>query len=241
MNQKIDIRKVLPSIHVPTLVLHRTGDLVVPIDGGRYVAEQIPGAKFVELTGDDHAPFVGDADSVVDEIQEFFTGARTSVEHDRILATVMFTDIVRSTELATELGDHAWKDLIASHHDRVRRQLDAHRGREIDTAGDGFLASFDGPARGSGAAVAVVKALDELGITIRAGLHTGECEVIGEKLGGLAVHIGARVMSKAADGEVYVSSTVKDLVAGSGLEFEDQGEQSLKGIPGEWRLYSVVK
>lgn len=239
MNLQIDIRPVLSSIHTPTLVLHRTGDAVVQVDGARWMSEQIPGAKFVELEGDDHAPFVGDAEGLVGEIEEFLTGVRHAPEVDRILATVMFTDIVGSTERASEMGDHKWKQLLEDHHARIRKQLDVYRGREVDTAGDGFLAAFDGPGRAIKCAQAAQAAVRELGVDIRAGLHTGECEVFGDKLSGVAVHIGSRVMGQADGPEVMVSSTVKDLVAGSGIEFEERGEHVLKGVPGEWRLFAV--
>jgi len=239
MNTEIDIRHVLPSIHVPTLVLHRTGDAVVPVEGARWMAEQIPDAKYVELEGGDHAPFVGDSEGLVGEIEEFLTGVRHAPEVDRILATVMFTDIVGSTERASAMGDHYWKQLLEDHHARIRKQLEVYRGREVDTAGDGFLAAFDGPGRAIKCAQAAQQAVRELGVDIRAGLHTGECEVFGDKLSGVAVHIGSRVMSKADGPEVMVSSTVKDLVAGSGIEFEDRGEHELKGVPGSWHLFSV--
>lgn len=240
MNTDIDIRHVLPAIRVPTLVLHRTGDLDANVDEGRYIARRISGAKFVELPGTDHLPYVGDADSIVEEVQEFLTGVRHSPEPDRVLTTVLFTDIVGATERAAELGDRRWRDLLESHHAIVRRELERHRGQEIDMIGDGVLASFDGPARAIRCACAIRGAVHDLGIEIRAGPHTGECERIGAKLGGIAVHIGARVASHAGDGEILVSSTVKDLVAGSGLQFEDRGTHALKGISGEWRLFAVA-
>jgi class 3 adenylate cyclase len=239
MNTQIDIRAVLPVIGVPTLVIHRTGDMDIDVDGARWLAGQIPGARFVELPGSDHLPFVGDQDAILDEVEEFLTGSRGAAERDRVLATVMFTDIVASTERAHEVGDRAWRELLERHHALVRRELERFRGREIDTAGDGFLAAFDGPARAVRCACAIRDAVRGVGLELRAGLHTGECEVLGDKLAGVAVHIGARVAAKAAAGEVLVSSTVRDLVAGSGLEFEDRGTQELKGIPGEWRLFAV--
>lgn len=239
MNFEIDARSVLPAIRVPTLVLHRTGDQVVKVEQGRYMAERIPGAKYVELPGDDHVPSVGDSDAVLDEIEEFLTGVRRGPEPNRVLATVLFTDIARSTERVAELGDRRWRELIARHHELVRQQLERYHGREIDTAGDGFLAAFDGPARAIRCAGAIGDAVRLLGVQIRAGLHTGECEVIGNKLSGIAVHIGARVAALAAPDEVLVSSTVKDLVAGSGLRFQDRGIHSLRGVPGEWRLFAV--
>jgi len=240
MNAEIDVRAVLPTIRVPTLVLHRSDDAAVPIGMGRYLGERISGAKFVELPGVDHIVFLGNTDVLVDEIEEFLTGMRRGVEVDRVLATVMFTDIVDSTRRASDLGDRRWRDLLNDHHALVREEIARHRGREIDTAGDGFLASFDGPARGIRAACAITAAVRRrLGLEVRAGIHTGECEVIGPKLSGVAVHIGARVAALAGPGEVLVSQTVKDLVAGSDLRFEARGSHALKGVPGEWHLYAV--
>ena len=238
MNAEIDVRHVLPTIRVPTLVLHRTGDSI-SVDQGRYIAEQIPGAKYVELPGTDHLPAAGDFNALVDEIEEFLTGVRPVPESDRVLATVLFTDIVGSTERAATLGDRAWRALLDTHHGIVRRELERHRGREVGTAGDGFLATFDGPARAIRCAAAIRDGVRSLGIQIRAGLHTGECELMGDDVGGIAVHIGARVMATATPSEVLVSSTVKDLVAGSGLRFVDRGVHGLKGVPGEWRLFAV--
>ncbi len=203
------------------------------------MAEHIPGAKLAVLQGIDHDPWGCDSDTIVDEIEEFLTGARHSAESDRVLATVLFTDIAGATEHAARLGDRRWHDVLDSHHALIRRELAHFRGREIDTAGDGFLATFDGPARAVRCACAISDGVRALGLDIRAGLHTGECEVMGDKLGGIAVHTGARVAAQARPGEVLVSSTVKDLVAGSGLAFQDRGMQSLKGIPGEWRLFAV--
>jgi len=240
MNAEIDVRAVLPTIRVPTLVLHRSDDAAVPIGMGRYLGERISGAKFVELPGVDHIVFLGNTDVLVDEIEEFLTGMRRGVEVDRVLATVMFTDIVDSTRRASDLGDRRWRDLLNDHHALVREEIARHRGREIDTAGDGFLASFDGPALGIRAACAITAAVRRrLGLEVRAGIHTGECEVIGPKLSGVAVHIGARVAALAGPGEVLVSQTVKDLVAGSDLRFEARGSHALKGVPGEWHLYAV--
>jgi class 3 adenylate cyclase len=239
MNMEIDARHVLPAIRVPTLVLHRIGDRAVRVEQGRCIAERIPGAKYVELVGDDHAPAAGDSEALLGEIEEFLTGERHVFEQDRVLATVLFTDIVGSTERAAALGDRRWRELVTQHHALVRHELARHRGREIDTAGDGFLAAFDGPARAIRCASAIGDAVRPLGIRIRAGLHTGECEVIADKLGGIAVHIGARIAGLAAPGEVLVSSTVRDLVAGSGLRFQDRGAQLLRGIPGEWRLFAL--
>jgi len=240
MNAEIDIREVLPSIRVPTLILHRTGDLDMDVGGARYIASRIAGAKYIELPGDDHLPFVGDQEAILDEIEEFLTGARQHAELDRVLATVLFTDMVGSTERSAALGDKRWRDLLEAHNRVMREELDRFRGREIDTAGDGFFATFDGPARAVRCACAMRNELARLGIDIRAGLHTGECELVADKVRGIAVHIGSRVASLARPGEVLVSSTVKDLVAGSGLEFEDRGVQTLRGVPGEWRLFAVI-
>ena len=239
MNSQIDVREVLPTIRVPTLILHRSGDRDVNVEEGRWIARQIPGARYVELPGDEHLIWAGDVDAVADEVEEFLTGSRPAHEPDRVLATVLFTDIVGSTERAADLGDRRWHELVDEHHSRVRRELDRFRGREIDTAGDGFFASFDGPARGIRAACAIRESVEALGIEIRAGLHTGECELMQDKIGGIAVNTGARIASMAGAGEVLVSSTVRDLVAGSGISFDDRGEHELKGV-GAWRLYSVV-
>jgi len=240
MNGQIDVRPALRTIEVPTLVVHRSGDRALPVEGARYIAERIRDVRLVELPGDDHLPFVGDQDAILDEIEEFLTGARRGAESDRVLATVLFTDIVGSTERAVELGDRDWRDLLDSHHVLVRRELERWRGTELATAGDGFLATFDGPARAVRCACGVRDAVRGLGLEIRAGLHTGECEVRGDTIAGIAVHIGARVAALAAAGEVLVSSTVKDLVAGSGIAFDERGEHDLKGVPGRWQLYSVA-
>jgi pimeloyl-ACP methyl ester carboxylesterase len=241
MNADIDVRSVLPAIRVPTLVIHNAAELTVPVAAGRYLAERIPGAKYVELPGVDHLPFVGNADAILDEIEEFLTGARHGPDLDRVLATVLFTDIVDATGRASELGDRRWRDLLGAHHERVRDELARFRGREIDTAGDGFLATFDGPARAVRAACAISESVRRLGLEIRAGLHTGECEMMGAKVGGVAVHIGARIAALASAGEVLVSSTVKDLVAGSGIKFTDRGAHTLKGVPNEWHLFAVER
>ena len=235
-----DARGVLSVIRAPTLVIHRQGDLMNRVACARYMAERIHGARVVELPGNDHFPWVGDTEAVLGEVEEFLTGVRQEPEFDRVLATVMFTDIVRATETAATLGDARWRALLQSHHALVRDQLARFRGREIDTAGDGFLASFDGPARAVRCASAVSREVRRLGLEVRAGLHTGECEVMGEKLGGIAVHTGARVASLASAGEVLVSGTVKDLVAGSGIKFVERGTYTLKGVPGEWPLYAVA-
>ena len=240
MNREIDVRNVLPAVRVPTLIVHRIGDLNIRIQHARYMAEKIPGARLVELPGDDHMAWFGDSDALLGEVEEFLTGVRHEPEPDRVLATVLFTDIFNATERAAELGDRQWRDLLARHHSSIRRELERFRGREIDTAGDGFFATFDGPARAIRCAEAIQNAISQLGLKIRIGLHTGECEVIGDKVTGIAVHIGARVMSFAKPGEVFVSSTVKDLVAGSGIDFIDRGSYELKGVPGIWRFFAVA-
>ena len=239
MNTEIDTRAILPTIRVPTIVIHRTDDRDVTVEEGRWIADQIPGARFLELEGDAHSLWAGDLDSMLAEIEEFLTGSRPDPEPDRVLSTVLFTDIVDSTRRAAELGDRRWRELVDEHHQRVRRELERFRGREIDTAGDGFFASFDGPARAVRAAWAIRESVRAMGVEIRAGLHTGECELMQGKIGGIAVNVGARVAAEASPGELLVSSTVKDLVAGSGIEFADRGEHELKGV-GAWRLYSVV-
>ena len=239
MDTEIDVRDILPTVRVPTLMIHRTGDRLTPVSGARYTAARIPGARFVELPGDDHLFFVGDQDAILAEVEEFLTGVRPSPEPHRVLATVLFTDIVGSTERAVELGDHRWQELLESYYALVRRELARFRGREINTAGDGFFATFDGPARAIRCACAISHAVENLGISIRAGLHTGECEVVGGAVAGIAVHIGARVAAAAGAGEVLVSSTVKDLVAGSGIRFAERGVQVLKGVPGQWRLFAA--
>ena len=242
MISQIDVSGILPSIRVPTLVIHRTEDRAIPVKRGRFLAEHIPGARYIELPGADHVFFVGDnAGEIADAIQEFLTGSRGPVPVDRVLATVLFTDIVGSTEKAAALGDHRWRDLLENHHLTIRRNLARFRGHEVKTTGDGILATFDGPARGVRCACAIADEIRPLGIDIRAGLHTGECEMMDHDVGGIAVHIGARVASLAGAGEVFVSSTVKDLVAGSGLRFGDRGNQNLKGVPGEWHIYAVER
>ena len=235
-----DVRHILHVVRVPTLVLHSEGDLPVPIALGRYIAEHIPGARFVALPGIDHAPVGANAEPLLDEVEEFVTGVRRGPEPDRVLATVMLADIVGSTERAAALGDRAWRDRLQAYYALVREALARFRGRELDTAGDGFLAAFDGPARAVRCACAVVRDVRRLDLEVRVGLHTGECEILGEKLSGIAVHTGARVAALAGSGEVLVSETVKDLVAGSGIAFEDRGMQILKGVPGKWHLYAVA-
>ena len=239
MNAAVDIRHVLPAIAVPTLVIHRSEDMIVTVEAGRDLAARIEGAKYVELPGEDHLWFHGDGDAILGEVEEFLTGTRGAEIVDRILATVMFTDIVDSTRKAAALGDRRWRDLLGRHDTLMRRELERHRGRAVKTLGDGFLATFDGPARAIRCACSARDALRGLGVEVRAGLHTGECELIGDDLGGIAVNIGARVGSVAGPGEVLVSRTVTDLVAGSGIEFTDRGVHSLKGVPGEWQLYAV--
>jgi class 3 adenylate cyclase len=237
---QIDIRAVLGTIGVPTLVLHRRDDRIVNVAMGRYLADHIPGASLVELDGADHLFWVGNADAILDEIEEFLTGVRRGPEPDRVLATVLFTDLVGSTEHAVELGDTQWRYLLESHQAQVRRQLERFHGREIKTTGDGFLATFDGPARAIRCAQVIVEQSRVLGLETRAGLHTGECELMNDDVGGIAVHIAARVATLVDAGDVLVSSTVKDLVAGSGLAFADRGEHTLKGVPDKWRVFAVA-
>jgi class 3 adenylate cyclase len=240
MNWEIDVRAVVGSIAVPTLVLHKTEDNRVPVQAGRWIAEHIPGAVLRELPGTEHVPeFSGEWGLMADEIEEFLTGTRTGPVPDRVLATVMFTDIVDSTKHASERGDADWAALLAQHDDIARRQVERFRGRWVKHTGDGILATFDGPARGVLCAKAIGESVRPLGIEIRAGLHTGECEIRGDDVGGIAVHTAARVSANAGPGEVLVSRTLTDLVAGSGLDFEDRGEHELKGVPGVWQLYAV--
>ena len=236
----IDVRHVVPTIRVPTLILHSVDDGVCHVENARFLAANIPGARYVELPGGDHVMWCEHTDVALAEIREFLTGVREAPEPDRILATVLFTDLVRSTERAAELGDRRWRELLESHHAVVRRELARFSGREIDTAGDGFLVAFDGPARAIRCARAVVDAVSAMGLAVRAGVHTGECEVVGDKLAGMAVHVGARVAASAEPGEVLVSSTVRDLIAGSGVELADRGLFTLKGVQGERRLFAVV-
>jgi pimeloyl-ACP methyl ester carboxylesterase len=236
--QDMDIRDVVPAIRVPTLVIHREGDRIIPVGHGRYLGEHIPGARYVELPGADHLWWV-DGDDILDEIESFVIGAPAHREPDRVLATVLFTDIVDSTRRAADLGDRRWRDLLETHDRLVRERLARFRGDEVKSLGDGFLASFDGPGRAIAAACSIRDGLGELGLEVRSGLHTGECERLDGDLGGLAVNIGARVGALARPGEVLVSSTVKDLVAGSGVAFEERGEHELRGVPGRWRLFAV--
>ena len=237
---ELDVRPVARALHVPTLVVHRTGDRLIPPQSGRTLAREIPGARYVELPGDAHPPWAATAAALVAEIQQFLTGSPAPVDVDRVLATVLFTDIVGSTERAAALGDRAWRELLDRHHAVVRREIARHRGQALNDSGDGFLATFDGPARAIRCATALRAAVRDLGLDVRVGVHTGECERTGESIAGIAVNTGARVMAEAGPGEVLVSSTVKDLVAGSGLEFRDRGTRVLKGVPGEWRLFAVA-
>ena len=235
----VDIRGLLGAIQAPVLVLHRTGDRLAGVDASRYMAERIPGARLVELPGDDHLPFFGDQDSVVALVQEFLTGALPAADPDRVLATVLFTDLVDSTGLAAGMGDRRWHRVLVEHQELVRRQLGRFGGREVKTTGDGFLATFDGPARAIRAADAIGAGVRDQGLEVRAGLHTGEVELLGDDIGGIAVHTAARVLAKAGAGEILCSRTVKDLVAGSGFAFADRGTRSLKGVPDSWQLYAV--
>jgi class 3 adenylate cyclase len=236
---EIDVRDVVPTVQVPTLVLHRRFDHLVNVRHGRWLADHLPNAKLVELAGGDHLPWGEGAEELIDEVQEFLTGTRYTPEPDRILATVLFTDIVDSTDTAAQLGDQRWREVLESHRQGVREALGRHGGREVKSLGDGFLLSFDGPARGIRCARAILDSSQQLGIQVRAGLHTGECEVMGDDLGGIAVHIAARVSALASPSEVLVSRTVKDLVAGSGIEFADRGVHQLKGVPDTWDLHAA--
>jgi len=244
MNKEIDIRQVLPTVRVPALVMHGSEDQIVPVEAGAYTAQRLSSARFIELPGVGHMALSAGGTQIQAEIERFLTavwqtGGWEDVEPERMLATVLFTDIVESTAKAIELGDRRWRDLLERHHTLVRRELLRYRGREINTAGDGFLAAFDGPARAIRCACAIVEGVRDLGLSVRAGLHTGECEVTGGNIAGIAVHTGARVAALAGADEVLVSSTVRDLVAGSGIQFSDRGAHALKGIPEEWRLFAV--
>jgi class 3 adenylate cyclase len=235
----IDVRDVVPGVAVPALVLHRRHDPLVNVGNGRWLAEHLPDARLVELAGEDHNPWYQDADIILGEIQEFLTGARDAPEPERTLATVLFTDVVDSTRTASELGDQRWRELLERHHRMVREELGRFGGREVKSIGDGFMATFDGPARAIRCARAIVESSDAAGLRVRAGVHTGECEVMGEDIGGIAVHIAARVSALAEPSEVLVSRTVKDLVAGSGIDFTDRGTHTLKGVPDTWQLYAA--
>lgn len=240
MNFQTDVRSALPLVSAPTLIIQRSGDHLIRPGHGRYLAEHIPRATYLELPGEDHLFFLGDNESVLGEIEEFLTGARTDTEPERALATVLFTDIVESTKRAAALGDRQWRDMLERHDQLVRRQLERHRGRLVQTTGDGVLATFDGPARAIRYAGSLRDALRSLDLEIRAGIHTGEVELRGNDLAGIAVHIAARVQALARPSEVLVSRTVVDLAAGSGIEFEDRGEQELKGVPGTWKLFAAT-
>jgi pimeloyl-ACP methyl ester carboxylesterase len=241
MNHEIDVRDILPAIRVPTLVLHRSEDRRVTVENGRDLAARIPRARYIELAGIDHLPFFGDSDRIADEIEEFLTGSRSESEVDRVLATVLFTDIVGSTKRAAELGDRQWRSLLDRHDEVVRQQLVRFRGHEVKNLGDGFMATFDGPARAVRCASAIAETVQPLGISVRSGLHTGEIELKRDDIGGIAVHIAARVAATAEAGETVVSSTVRDLVAGSGLRFQDRGIRALKGLPEEVHLYNCSR
>ena len=241
MNEEIDISRVLGAIRVPTLVIHRTDDAAVTVEDGRFLAQHIPTARLAEFSGADHLPYIGEnSDEIVDEIQEFVTGSRPALEPDRILATVMLTDIVDSTQRASELGDRRWRALLDQHDDLVRRELVRTRGQEVKALGDGFLALFDGPARAVRCASAITEGVRSLGLQVRCGLHTGEIELKGQDIAGIGVHIAARIASQAQAGQVLVSSTVRDLVAGSGLRFIDEGTRTLRGIPDKLQVFSVA-
>jgi class 3 adenylate cyclase len=240
MRGETDVRHVLPAIRVPTLVLHRSGDRLIPPKYGRELAELIPTADYVELPGVDHYPWVGEIEPLVREIERFIRGLSEEAAFDRVLTTLLFTDIVGSTSRAAVIGDREWSKLVSAHHAVVRAHLARFRGREIDTAGDGFLVSFDGPGRAVRCASAILRSVRELGLEVRAGVHTGECQLVGEQLRGIAVHLAARIAARALPGEVLVSSTVKDLVAGSGLRFDDRGLATLKGAPDKWRLDAAI-
>lgn len=236
---EIDCRQILPAIRVPTLILHPVGDRVADVRAARYMAQRIPGAQMVEFPTEDHLLFFYNPDPIVEEIEHFLTGVRHQSQANRVLATVMFTDIVGSTVRAAELGDHRWRDLLATHDAAVRQELKRFDGQEVKTTGDGFLATFTAPSRAIACACAVRDTVRELGLDVRIGVHTGECEIMGSDVGGLAVHTGARVAALAEPGEVLVSSTVKDLVAGARIDFTDRGTHQLKGVPGEWRVFAV--
>ena len=241
MYAQIDVSAILPSIHIPALVLHRTADLAIEVEQGRYLAGHIPGAKLVELAGEDHFWWIGDSEAIVNEVAEFLTGERPPTEPNRVLATVLFTDIVDSTRRVAELGDHRWRDLLGSHHAMLSKEIGRFRGRYVESTGDGCLATFDGPARAIRCALVLSDESRRMGLEIRAGLHTGEIELMEQRIGGLAVHFAARVLGQALANEVWLSHTVKDLVVGSGLEFGECGIFDLKGVPGEWRLYKVQR
>ena len=239
MVQNLDIREVLPSIRTPTMVVHRRDNRLINVGHGRYLAEHIPGAEYVEVPGGDHLPFLGDPEAILGPIERFLTGTVAPMDQRRVLATVLFTDIVGSTDHAARLGDVRWRALLAEHNAIVRGELEGYRGRELDRAGDGFVAIFDGPGRAVRCALAIQGRIQRLGLSLRAGIHTGEVEVLGAEIEGIAVHIGARVAALAKPGEVLVTSTVRDLVSGSGIAFTDRGSRALRGVPGRWKLFGA--
>ncbi|WP_338696442.1 adenylate/guanylate cyclase domain-containing protein [Bradyrhizobium sp. 26S5] len=241
MNSEIDIRPILPSIRVPTFIIHRQGDVRVNVEAGRFMARQIPNAKYLELPGSDHALWTGEIERVLDAVEEFLTGSRSAIESDRVLATVLFTDIVNSTRRAETIGDRAWHDVLDRHNALVRREISRYRGHEVRTMGDGFLATFDGPARSIRCALAINEGLEALGLQVRAGLHTGEVEMADDDLSGIAVHIASRVATMAKPGQVLVSNTVRDLVAGSNIRFHDEGSHALKGLTESVRLFAAER
>ena len=241
MNSEIDVRPILPSIRVPTFIIHRQGDVRVNVEAGRFMARQIPNAKYLELPGSDHTLWTGESERILDEVEEFLTGSRSAIEPDRVLATVLFTDIVNSTKRAETIGDRAWHDVLDRHNALVRREISRHRGHEVRTMGDGFLATFDGPARSIRCALAINEGVEALGLQVRAGLHTGEVEMADDDLSGIAVHIASRVATMAKPGQVLVSNTVRDLVAGSNIRFHDEGSHSLKGLTENVRLFAAER
>ncbi|WP_108522715.1 adenylate/guanylate cyclase domain-containing protein [Bradyrhizobium algeriense] len=241
MNSEIDVRPILPSIRVPTFIIHRQGDVRVNVEAGRFMARQIPNAKYLELPGSDHMLWTGETERILDEVEEFLTGSRSAIESDRVLATVLFTDIVNSTKRAETIGDRAWHDVLDRHNALVRREISRHRGHEVRTMGDGFLATFDGPARSIRCALAINEGVEALGLQVRAGLHTGEVEMAEDDLSGIAVHIASRVATMAKPGQVLVSNTVRDLVAGSNIRFHDEGSHSLKGLTESVRLFAAER
>ncbi|MBR1226832.1 MULTISPECIES: adenylate/guanylate cyclase domain-containing protein [unclassified Bradyrhizobium] len=241
MNSEIDVRPILPSIRVPTFIIHRQGDVRVNVEAGRFMARQIPNAKYLELPGSDHMLWTGATERILDEVEEFLTGSRSAIESDRVLATVLFTDIVNSTKRAEKIGDRAWHDVLDRHNALVRREISRHRGHEVRTMGDGFLATFDGPARSIRCALAINEGVEALGLQVRAGLHTGEVEMADDDLSGIAVHIASRVATMAKPGQVLVSNTVRDLVAGSNIRFHDEGSHSLKGLTETVRLFAAER
>jgi class 3 adenylate cyclase len=238
-NAEIDVRSILPAIHVPTLVLHRSGDRWQKVEEGRYLAQHIAGAKYVELPGEDHVIWAGDQAQLLDEIEEFLTGVRPPPPSERVLLTVLFTDIVGSTSIASEIGDHRWKELLQRHDDEVRKELRRHKGIEVKTTGDGFLAAFDGPTKAIHCATAIRERVAEIGLKVRAGLHTGECEKRDEDLSGIAVHLASRLLDHAQPGEILVSRTVKDLIVGSGIALEERGQATLRDVAGNWELFCL--